>query len=120
MVIADLRATIYQHLAADYQADHILRMNGHDANGYVKISGITMIAIFVCSAVLLILTQVAAAMILFAVLVSSVTFINFLLLMSCLPIAIVCALISLKIEEHTSELQSRQYLVCRLLLEKKK
>src|SRR3712207_5430238 len=25
-----------------------------------------------------------------------------------------------KIEEHTSELQSRQYLVCRLLLEKKK
>ena len=90
MVIADLRATIYQHLAADYQADHILRMNGHDANGYVKISGITMIAIFV-----LILTQVAAAMILFAVLVSSVTFINFLLLMSCLPIAIVCALISL-------------------------
>lgn len=95
MVIADLRATIYQHFAADYQADHILRMNGHDANGYVKISGITMIAIFVCSAVLLILTQVAAAMILFAVLVSSVTFINFLLLMSCLPIAIVCALISL-------------------------
>src|SRR3712207_8182429 len=26
----------------------------------------------------------------------------------------------LQIEEHTSELQSRQYLVCRLLLEKKK
>src|SRR3712207_9154152 len=26
----------------------------------------------------------------------------------------------IKIEEHTSELQSRQYLVCRLLLEKKK
>src|SRR3712207_9011069 len=29
-------------------------------------------------------------------------------------------LISLRSEEHTSELQSRQYLVCRLLLEKKK
>src|SRR3712207_7611082 len=29
-------------------------------------------------------------------------------------------LISRRSEEHTSELQSRQYLVCRLLLEKKK
>src|SRR3712207_7637209 len=29
------------------------------------------------------------------------------------------ALYSLRSEEHTSELQSRQYLVCRLLLEKK-
>ena len=29
-------------------------------------------------------------------------------------------LIALRSEEHTSELQSRQYLVCRLLLEKKK
>src|SRR3712207_8306084 len=29
-------------------------------------------------------------------------------------------LIFLRSEEHTSELQSRQYLVCRLLLEKKK
>src|SRR3712207_8074338 len=28
--------------------------------------------------------------------------------------------ISIRSEEHTSELQSRQYLVCRLLLEKKK
>ena len=28
-------------------------------------------------------------------------------------------LIKLRSEEHTSELQSRQYLVCRLLLEKK-
>src|SRR5258707_3767127 len=28
--------------------------------------------------------------------------------------------ISVRSEEHTSELQSRQYLVCRLLLEKKK
>src|SRR3712207_8325735 len=37
-------------------------------------------------------------------------------------IAIVLALFSFLIrsEEHTSELQSRQYLVCRLLLEKKK
>src|SRR3712207_7726489 len=30
------------------------------------------------------------------------------------------ALSALRSEEHTSELQSRQYLVCRLLLEKKK
>src|SRR3712207_7818631 len=30
------------------------------------------------------------------------------------------ARIGLRSEEHTSELQSRQYLVCRLLLEKKK
>src|SRR3712207_8906054 len=30
------------------------------------------------------------------------------------------ALVALRSEEHTSELQSRQYLVCRLLLEKKK
>src|SRR5258707_6795501 len=31
-----------------------------------------------------------------------------------------CAMIPMRSEEHTSELQSRQYLVCRLLLEKKK
>src|SRR3712207_8560837 len=30
------------------------------------------------------------------------------------------SLLSFRSEEHTSELQSRQYLVCRLLLEKKK
>src|SRR3712207_8088930 len=30
-----------------------------------------------------------------------------------------CILLNLRSEEHTSELQSRQYLVCRLLLEKK-
>src|SRR3712207_7275867 len=30
------------------------------------------------------------------------------------------ALLRVRSEEHTSELQSRQYLVCRLLLEKKK
>src|SRR3712207_8036847 len=30
------------------------------------------------------------------------------------------AVVNLRSEEHTSELQSRQYLVCRLLLEKKK
>src|SRR3712207_8191983 len=30
------------------------------------------------------------------------------------------ALLAARSEEHTSELQSRQYLVCRLLLEKKK
>src|SRR3712207_8054711 len=32
----------------------------------------------------------------------------------------ICRDISTRSEEHTSELQSRQYLVCRLLLEKKK
>src|SRR3712207_8603936 len=31
----------------------------------------------------------------------------------------VAAVVRLRSEEHTSELQSRQYLVCRLLLEKK-
>src|SRR3712207_8223912 len=31
-----------------------------------------------------------------------------------------CGELSFRSEEHTSELQSRQYLVCRLLLEKKK
>src|SRR5258707_11346305 len=31
-----------------------------------------------------------------------------------------CGLVPRRSEEHTSELQSRQYLVCRLLLEKKK
>src|SRR3712207_6915552 len=31
-----------------------------------------------------------------------------------------CCLVPQRSEEHTSELQSRQYLVCRLLLEKKK
>src|SRR3712207_7258348 len=34
--------------------------------------------------------------------------------------AIVVAALAPRSEEHTSELQSRQYLVCRLLLEKKK
>src|SRR3712207_6974749 len=38
---------------------------------------------------------------------------------SCRAIAF-CTLASCRSEEHTSELQSRQYLVCRLLLEKKK
>src|SRR3712207_7330961 len=33
---------------------------------------------------------------------------------------IMTLLLSIRSEEHTSELQSRQYLVCRLLLEKKK
>src|SRR3712207_7051281 len=35
-------------------------------------------------------------------------------------LARVCGELGLRSEEHTSELQSRQYLVCRLLLEKKK
>src|SRR5258707_11795177 len=38
-----------------------------------------------------------------------------------LPIAVAhLSLLPRRSEEHTSELQSRQYLVCRLLLEKKK
>src|SRR3712207_7523632 len=37
---------------------------------------------------------------------------------ACLPSSVVA--LPLRSEEHTSELQSRQYLVCRLLLEKKK
>src|SRR3712207_7460797 len=39
-----------------------------------------------------------------------------------LPILVAYALLQryIRSEEHTSELQSRQYLVCRLLLEKKK
>src|SRR3712207_6669179 len=36
------------------------------------------------------------------------------------PVAQACAASRARSEEHTSELQSRQYLVCRLLLEKKK
>src|SRR5207302_8885791 len=36
------------------------------------------------------------------------------------PISIIMGAISLRSEEHTSELQSRENLVCRLLLEKKK
>src|SRR3712207_7163355 len=37
-----------------------------------------------------------------------------------LAVRIVAVLALFRSEEHTSELQSRQYLVCRLLLEKKK
>src|SRR3712207_8376010 len=37
-----------------------------------------------------------------------------------LPAETMCRRIFARSEEHTSELQSRQYLVCRLLLEKKK
>src|SRR3712207_8569806 len=37
-----------------------------------------------------------------------------------LPVAALAATVEGRSEEHTSELQSRQYLVCRLLLEKKK
>src|SRR3712207_8144990 len=36
------------------------------------------------------------------------------------PLVAVPVYIAVRSEEHTSELQSRQYLVCRLLLEKKK
>src|SRR5690554_7687532 len=37
-----------------------------------------------------------------------------------LLLLILCSLLGLRSEEHTSELQSRPHLVCRLLLEKKK
>src|SRR3712207_7157980 len=37
-----------------------------------------------------------------------------------LPTSSMHIYLSMRSEEHTSELQSRQYLVCRLLLEKKK
>src|SRR3712207_7263605 len=40
-------------------------------------------------------------------------------LISVLATAVMLFGMSLRSEEHTSELQSRQYLVCRLLLEKK-
>src|SRR3712207_8912983 len=36
------------------------------------------------------------------------------------PQRVVDVVVDVRSEEHTSELQSRQYLVCRLLLEKKK
>src|SRR3712207_7225090 len=39
---------------------------------------------------------------------------------SSLGLLLTCPVTALRSEEHTSELQSRQYLVCRLLLEKKK
>src|SRR3712207_7597914 len=39
---------------------------------------------------------------------------------TCVPSPSVRTRVPLRSEEHTSELQSRQYLVCRLLLEKKK
>src|SRR3712207_8472803 len=38
----------------------------------------------------------------------------------CFGSAAIVIMVSERSEEHTSELQSRQYLVCRLLLEKKK
>src|SRR3712207_8505008 len=37
-----------------------------------------------------------------------------------LVVLVPASLLAVRSEEHTSELQSRQYLVCRLLLEKKK
>src|SRR3712207_7262318 len=40
--------------------------------------------------------------------------------LSAMPAASLLSELKLRSEEHTSELQSRQYLVCRLLLEKKK
>src|SRR3712207_9207658 len=47
-----------------------------------------------------------------------------LLAMIAVPVLLIagllCGFLAPRSEEHTSELQSRQYLVCRLLLEKKK
>src|SRR3712207_8869744 len=43
-----------------------------------------------------------------------------LLELNMIPVSIERTLPGIRSEEHTSELQSRQYLVCRLLLEKKK
>src|SRR5690554_7063413 len=43
-----------------------------------------------------------------------------LYIMSCFPFLLFHLLIPNRSEEHTSELQSRPHLVCRLLLEKKK
>src|SRR3712207_8566854 len=48
----------------------------------------------------------------------AVQFFNAVLGAATAPIIFLCA--RQRSEEHTSELQSRQYLVCRLLLEKKK
>src|SRR3712207_7618113 len=42
------------------------------------------------------------------------------LLLFCAPFSLYLLSLIRRSEEHTSELQSRQYLVCRLLLEKKK
>src|SRR3712207_8294376 len=42
-----------------------------------------------------------------------------LFIRACTAAMLMCALLRRRSEEHTSELQSRQYLVCRLLLEKK-
>src|SRR3712207_8745887 len=44
---------------------------------------------------------------------------KFLLALVALGVGLVLVVRYLRSEEHTSELQSRQYLVCRLLLEKK-
>src|SRR5690625_4509452 len=53
----------------------------------------------------------------FAVLGAQVTLVQVVILGICL---VLVAALSLRSEEHTSELQSRGHLVCRLLLEKKK
>src|SRR3712207_9101690 len=51
----------------------------------------------------------------------SVTFLRSTRALPIGPLSVPTAMaLSLRSEEHTSELQSRQYLVCRLLLEKKK
>src|SRR3712207_7899074 len=52
--------------------------------------------------------------------ISAGTLVAFLFLVTLFVAPVQTATEVLRSEEHTSELQSRQYLVCRLLLEKKK
>lgn len=70
-------------------------MIGRDLNGYLNISGMTMIAMFIGNIVFIALSQVAAAMILLSLGISNMVFRIFLFLMFCLPVAIVYTLISL-------------------------
>lgn len=95
MVIASLRAAICRNPAAGYEAGHILGMIARDLNGYLNISGMTMIAMFIGNIVFIALSQVAAAMILLSLGISNMVFRIFLFLMFCLPVAIVYTLISL-------------------------
>src|SRR3712207_6873765 len=65
-----------------------------------------------------------ASLIALGVLLPLTLFLNWrlglLLLILVLVFATLTGIVMRRSEEHTSELQSRQYLVCRLLLEKKK
>src|SRR5258707_8170675 len=67
-------------------------------------SGLTLLELIIASTILLILTSAALPVLKFTVIRAKEAELHR----------------DLRSEEHTSELQSRQYLVCRLLLEKKK